>query len=116
MSYNALRPMEQDWKLFRKKLPGWQENYMAQLNREYQEILAQDKNSSDIFWELEERIWKDKKKTGVIIRGMSRSKMWEHILDLLLEGAITLEDLSEFSEDLQERMAWNMKRSERQCE
>lgn len=49
MSYNALRPMEQDWKLFRKKLPGWQENYMAQLNREYQEILAQDKKPSDIF-------------------------------------------------------------------
>lgn len=40
----------------------------------------------------------------------------EHILDLLLEGAITLEDLSEFSEDLQERMAWIMKRSERQNE
>lgn len=116
MSYDTMRPLEKDWKLFRKKLPAWQEDYMAKLNREYQEILAQDKNPSDIFWELEKRIWQDKKKTGVIVRGMSRSNMWIHMMELLMEGAVTLEDLSEFSEDLQERMAWIMKCSERQSE
>ena len=26
---------KRDWKLFREKLAGWQENYMAQLNKEY---------------------------------------------------------------------------------
>lgn len=94
----------------------FKQNYMGKLNREYQEILAQDKNPSDIFWELEKRIWQDKKKTGVIVRGMSRSNMWIHMMELLMEGAVTLEDLSEFSEDLQERMAWIMKCSERQSE
>lgn len=106
MSYDTTRPLEKDWKLFRKKLPKWQENYMDQLNKKYKEILAQDKNPSDIFWELEKQIWQDKKKTGVVARDISRSNMWIHILNLLLEGAITLEDLSDFSEELQERIAW----------
>lgn len=83
---------------------------MDRLNREYASILAQDKNPSDIFWKLDERIRQDKRKTGVIARGVSRSNMWPHILDLLREGAITVEDLSEFSEDLQERIKWLLKR------
>ena len=31
---------EEDWKLFRKKLPEWQENYMGELIKEYAAILA----------------------------------------------------------------------------
>lgn len=107
MSYGANRPNEKDWKLFRKKLPKWQEQYIDQMNKEYKEILAQDKKPSDIFWELENRIWQDKKKTGVMIRKRnSRSNMWIHIIELLEEGAITLNDLSDFSEDLQEKARW----------
>lgn len=49
MSYGANRPNEKDWKLFRKKLPKWQEQYIDQMNKEYKEILAQDKKPSDIF-------------------------------------------------------------------
>ena len=33
---------EKDWKLFRKKLPGWQEDCMNRLNKEYMEILSQE--------------------------------------------------------------------------
>ena len=47
---------ETDWKLFRKKLPGWQEAFMAELNKEYISILSRDQNASDNFWELEKRI------------------------------------------------------------
>ncbi len=108
MSYDAMRPDEKDWKLFRKKLPGWQESYMARMNKEYKEILAQDKTPADIFWELEGRIGQDKRKTGVLARDIRRSNMWRHLLDLLNEGVITLDDLSEFSEDLQERLRWIM--------
>ena len=112
MGYDTMCPIEKDWKVFRKKLPEWQERYMDRLNGEYKEILAQDKNPSDIFWELEERIRQDKKKTGVIARDIKRSNMWMHMLELLGEGAITLDDLSEFSEDLRERMGWIVRRSE----
>ena len=101
---------EKDWKLFRKKLPGWQEDCMNRLNKEYIEILSQDEKSpSDIFWELEDRIKRDKKLTGVIARDVCRSNMYGLLIDLLRENVITLEDLSDFSEDLQERLRWFIK-------
>ena len=33
---------EKDWKLFRQKLPGWQEAYMTRICDEYMEILQAD--------------------------------------------------------------------------
>ena len=47
---------QKDWKLFRAKLPGWQEAYMERLNKEYIQILNSEGNPSDIFWTLEKRI------------------------------------------------------------
>ena len=44
---------ESDWKLFRKKLPGWQEAYMDKLNQEYIQLLTGTGDASDKFWELE---------------------------------------------------------------
>ena len=90
---------ESDWKLFRKMLPGWQEAYMENLIKEYIEILQKDTNASVRFWELEERIFKDRKHTGVSAE-MSRSKMFDNIIILIHEKAISIEDLSEFSENL----------------
>ena len=53
---------KKDWKLFREKLAGWQEQYMERLNKEYIELLSSnDKNASEKFWNLEKRIKKDKK-------------------------------------------------------
>ncbi len=95
---------EKDWKLFRSRLPGWQEAYMDRLNREYIRILTEEGNPSDRFWALEERIRADKKDTGVMVHDMSRSRMDMNILSLLSEGAITLADLEGFSEELRERM------------
>lgn len=92
---------EKDWKLFRKLLPEWQEAYMEMLCKEYAGILASGSNASDKFWELEKRINKDKKDTGVSAH-MSRSMMLENITSLLLEGAITVDDLDGFSEELVE--------------
>ena len=47
---------ESDWKLFRKKLPGWQEVYMGKLTQEYAAILAGPGLASEKFWKLEKRI------------------------------------------------------------
>lgn len=55
-----MKVTKQDWKLFRQKLPAWQEAYMDRLNREYIEILAGEGNPSDKFWALEKRIRQDK--------------------------------------------------------
>ena len=90
--------MEKDWKLFRKKLPDWQEAYMTRLCEEYAEILRSGKKGSERFWELEKRIREDRSKTGVIAR-MSHQKMIQNLTNLVLEGAIALEDLDGFSEE-----------------
>ena len=52
---------ERDWKLFRKKLPGWQEAYMERLCKEYIELLSSESIASERFWKLEKRITDDRK-------------------------------------------------------
>lgn len=90
---------ERDWKLFRKKLPGWQEDYMKRLCEEYIDLLSSDIKASERFWELENRIRADRKKTGVVAT-MSRSKMIFNIADLVYDDAISMDDLEEFSDDV----------------
>lgn len=94
---------EKDWKLFRKKIPGWQEAYMERLNKEYIELLSGEGNASDKFWALEKRIREDKRDCGVQCE-MSRSNQFYILLSLLREGAIALDDLEEFSDELKEIM------------
>lgn len=90
---------EKDWKLFKQKLPIWQDTYMDKLNQEYIEILNSSNFPADKFWKLEKRINSDKHKTSVVC-DMRRSKMVESIVSLLAEGAITTDDLLEFSDSL----------------
>lgn len=92
---------EKDWKLFRSRIADWQENYMDRLCQEYADILSGDGNASDKFWKLEERIKKDKKKSGVQCQ-MSRSEMMYIIMELLNDEAITMDDLDDFSDDFKE--------------
>lgn len=94
---------EQDWKLFRAKLPGWQEAYITKLNQEYIQILSHEGSAADAFWELEKRIRRDKNRVGVIAE-MRRSMMWSNLIDLLRDKVITLDDLDGFSDDLVEKL------------
>lgn len=41
---------EKDWKLFRDKVPGWQEACMDRLNKEYVKLLSEDTSPSEKFW------------------------------------------------------------------
>ena len=92
---------ESDWKLFRKLIPVWQERFMTKLNKEYIGILIQDKNASTIFWELNDRIKKDRNNPGVIIE-MSRSLLVENLISLIKHNVITLDELNDFSEEAKE--------------
>ena len=83
---------------------------MERLNREYAALLAGSEHPSIKFWNLEERINADKKHVGVSAR-MSRSNLTKNIYALLEEGAITMDDLEDFSDELQELMAAWMKNS-----
>lgn len=93
-----------DWKLFRQRLPDWQEAFMSKLLKEYAALLEDnEKSSADRFWELESRLKEDKRLTGVNCQ-MSKSDVVWNLISLYREGAITIEDLDGFSEKLIERV------------
>lgn len=96
---------ESDWRLFRKKLAGWQDAYIDKLNKEYLQLLGGMGSPAEKFWELEKRIRADRRKAGVVME-MKRSLLVSNLVELVREGVITLDDLSEFSEGLQERVRW----------
>lgn len=89
---------ENDWRLFKEKLPYWQERHMEKLNRKYIEILSGVGLASEKFWKLEKQINQDKQKAGVIIE-MKRSNVFPCIVDLLKLRIITKKDLEGFSND-----------------
>ena len=91
---------KKDWKLFRERLSGWQENYMEGLVKEYANFLNDDKKpASEKFWELEKRIKEDKRHPGVIIE-MSKSQVLWDIVRFIRLKVITYDDLSEFSGEM----------------
>lgn len=96
--------LKKDWKLFQERLPDWQEKYMEKLDEEYVKILQDStKLPSEKFWALEKRINADRKKPGVSLR-LEKSESFYNILYLLQLGAITMEDLDGFSEELKNRV------------
>lgn len=101
---------EADWKLFRKRLPDWQERYMEGLIEEYKVYLSSDEPASSKFWGLEKKIKNDKRKTGVLAEGISRSNMKFLMMDLINEGAITQEDFEGFSEDFRDQLIFYCER------
>lgn len=93
---------ERDWKLFRKKLPDWQESYMEKLMVEYIKYLKKDIPASEKFWGIEKRIKKDKKNPGVLMTDISRSNFYFMLTSLIDYKVITMDDLVEFSDETQE--------------
>ena len=79
---------------------------MEKLLKEYREILSEDIPASKRFWKLEKKIREDQKNPGVLIDDMRRSTMLVDLYNLISWQVITLEDLSDFSEDLQKKVAW----------
>ena len=101
MEKKIMEISKKDWKLFREKLPKWQEKYMEKLNQEYIELLQKEGNASDKFWKLEKRIRNDKKKSGVIVE-LRKSELVYNLVELIRDGVIEICDLDEFSDDLKE--------------
>lgn len=96
-------PHESDWKLFRAKLPIWQENYMDKLTKEYVALLQSEETASSKFWALADRIKDDRKCSGVQL-SVSRSEMEMDLFYLLRDGVITEDDLNDFSDELSDRI------------
>lgn len=96
-----MEPTKKDWKLFREKICGWQEAYMERLIQEYVEYLQSDLPASTKFWELEKKIKNDRRKPGVLIEVRKSEMIWD-LVRLIHDGAITMKDLEEFSNELKE--------------
>lgn len=92
---------KQDWDLFRNKIASWQEAYMDRLNQEYVDILMGKGNPSDRFWQLENRINRDKKRCGVVIQ-MRKQNLAFDLAALINDDVISLADIEEFSDGLKE--------------
>ena len=92
---------KRDWKLYREKLPEWQESYMERLVATYVDYLTSDESASTKFWEMEKRIKRDKKNPGVLIE-LSKQDVPFDPIRLLREGVITVGDLDDFSDELKE--------------
>lgn len=90
---------ESDWKLYRKKLPVWQERCMEKLIQKYVAVFNENESAGDRFWKVEKMINRDKRMTGVITE-MRRSRMHGDIVQLILEGTIDISDLDGFSDEL----------------
>lgn len=88
-----------DWKLYRERVPEWQEHYMERLTKEYVNLLSGPGKASDHFWELEKRIKRDKKNPGVLIEMRKSEAIWD-IAAFVGRGIITMDELEGFSESL----------------
>ena len=93
-----------DWKLFREKLPDWQENYVERLLKRYiKNLNDESKPASTKFWELEKQIKKDRRHPGVIMELEKSETVW-NIVELLRKKVITQKELVDFSDDLQQEV------------
>ena len=106
MEFKSYQVNEKDWKLFRKLLPGWQEAYIEKLVEEYKELLNSDQRASEKYWALEKKVNKDKYNSGVLARDIRRSRFESLLLQLIHDGVITIDDLCDFSVELQERISF----------
>ncbi len=101
MRFKIMDISQMDWKLFREKLSDRQENYMEGLVKEYANFLNDDKKpASEKFWELEKLIKEDKRHPGVVMELKKSEVIWD-IVRLIRLKVITYNDLSDFSDELQ---------------
>ena len=99
-----------DWKIFREKIGDWQERYMERLMKEYITYLSSDRPASEKFWELEKKIKRDKKNPGVLIE-MRKSDAMYDLVHLIRYKVIKMDDLKDFSAELQEEIKEFMQRA-----
>lgn len=102
-----MEPSKKDWKLYREKVPGWQENYMERLIEDYVSYLSSTEPASTKFWTMEKRMKQDKKTPWVCIE-ISKGNMIFDLVRFLQDEVIVFSDLDEFSEKLREtvRLLW----------
>lgn len=95
---------KKDWKLYREKLPQWQERYMEGLIQEYIDFLSdEDIQASTKFGELRERIKNDRRHPGVLVE-VRKSTAMDIIFRMIQLKVISKDDLNDFSSELKQEI------------
>ncbi len=99
------KPLESDWKTFRKRVPEWRERYLLKKNEEIIGILTDEsKTPTERFWDAMKRMKEEAKILVDCLDGHSRSRMQWYLLLMHRHGLIQDSDLKEFSEALREQI------------
>ena len=92
---------KKDSELFEKDYQAGRKIIWKGLVKEYANFLNDDKKpASEKFWELEKRIKEDKRHPGVVMELKKSEVIWD-IVRLIRLKVITYNDLSDFSDELQ---------------
>ena len=81
---------------------------MEKLIEEYKILLDSGEAASGKFRALDERIRRDRRNPGVLLRDVKRTNLETHLLQLLRYEVIRTDDLNGFSQELRERIVWIM--------
>ena len=97
-----MKPKESDWKKYKNSLDKWRERYLKWKNDEIRSIL-EDKNRDETekFWDIVAFQKNEAKRLRDCLDGNSRSNMILHVALMKKYKMIDRDDISEFSEELQ---------------
>lgn len=99
------KPLESDWKIFRKRVPEWRERYLEEQNHRIAAMLVDGKKTpTERFWDTEKAMKAVARILVDCLDGHSRSKMEMYLCLMVRHKMIGEEDLAEFSEELRERI------------
>jgi hypothetical protein len=100
-----LKPLESDWKTFRKRVPEWRERYLMKRNQEIKGILTDERRTpTEQFWDAKDKMQKEARVLVDCLDGHSRSKMRWYLFLMHRHGLIEDADLQEFSDELREQI------------
>ena len=95
---------ESDWKAFRKMVPDLRERYLQSKTREIAALLTSSgETATERFWDSHEKIIEEARVLKQCLNGHSRSRMTDYMRLMLSAGLMSVDDLSFFSDELQER-------------
>jgi hypothetical protein len=99
------KPLESDWKTFRKRVQEWRERYLAGQNQQIAALFADgEKTPTEQFWEAEKKIQTVARILVDCLDGHSRSKMEMYLSLMYRHKIIGADDLEEFSGEIKERI------------
>lgn len=98
---------ESDWKTFQAMVPVLRERYLAERTGRIAALLTNPKkNDTERFWDAMEEMEKEAEVLRYCLDGHTRSKMWLFMVSMIHAGMMKKEDLSRFSDELQQSIAY----------